>query len=126
MGSAGRERASKLRVAELRQELASRSIGWADCLEKSELVERLAGVYAKAALFSVSGALEPGMASGISGNELEEELRDGSTPLLLDCYATWCGPCQMLAPQLSQLATDVGTRVRVAKIDTDAEPEMAS
>lgn len=56
-----------------------------------------------------------------------EELLNGSDlPLLIDFYATWCGPCQMMAPILEQVNQQLGNRVQVVKIDTDKYPEIAS
>lgn len=82
-----------LSVLELRTELGSRGVSWADCLEKDELVQRLARILEKEAAFCSSGRLKPGLVTKLTGQELEEELKDDTTPLLLDVYATWCGPC---------------------------------
>ncbi|CAK8987594.1 unnamed protein product [Durusdinium trenchii] len=115
-----------MRVKELRTELGQRGISWADALDKDELVERLAGVLQKEALFCSSGRLKPGMVTKITGAELEEELRDSTTPLLLDVYAVWCGPCKMMEPQLANAAKALGNRVRVAKMDSDEETNASS
>lgn len=48
------------------------------------------------------------------------------TPVLLDCWADWCGPCHMLAPTIDALARDYAGRVIVAKLDIDANPATAS
>lgn len=123
---AGLARASGLRVKEIRTELAARSIGWATLFEKSELAATLAAAYARAALFSSSGALEPGSARSLNAEQLRQEMQDGRTPMLLDVYATWCGPCKLLAPQLEQLAAELGSSCRVAKLDSDAEPQLST
>lgn len=47
-------------------------------------------------------------------------------PVLLDCWADWCGPCHMLAPTVDALARDYAGRVTVAKLDIDANPATAS
>jgi thioredoxin 2 len=47
------------------------------------------------------------------------------TPVLLDCWADWCGPCHALAPTVDRLAADYAGRVLVAKLDVDANPETA-
>jgi thioredoxin 2 len=47
-------------------------------------------------------------------------------PLVVDFWATWCGPCQIMAPQFAQAARELEPHVRAAKIDTDAEGTLAS
>jgi thioredoxin 2 len=49
-----------------------------------------------------------------------------TTPVLLDCWADWCGPCHMLAPTIDALARSYAGRVVVAKLDVDANPATAS
>lgn len=56
----------------------------------------------------------------------EEMLTRSETPLLVDFYATWCGPCQLISPVLSNVADRMKDEVRVVKIDTDKCPDLAS
>ena len=58
--------------------------------------------------------------------EFEEAIQDCSTPIILDVFAVWCGPCQMMAPELEKVAEKLGDKVRVLKIDADDEPVVAS
>ncbi|WP_036478650.1 thioredoxin [Myxosarcina sp. GI1] len=56
-----------------------------------------------------------------------QELLDNSPkPVLVDFYATWCGPCQMMSPILEQVGTQLRDRLQVVKIDTDKYPKLAS
>ncbi len=55
-----------------------------------------------------------------------EVLSGGSTPVLVDCWAAWCGPCRMLAPTLDALSAESGGRYRIAKLDVDANPRTAA
>jgi thioredoxin 2 len=48
-----------------------------------------------------------------------------STPVVLDCWADWCGPCHMLAPTIEAIARDYAGRVVVGKLDVDANPATA-
>lgn len=49
----------------------------------------------------------------------------GNKPCIIDFYATWCGPCKMVAPILDDLAKEYNGQVYIYKVDVDAEPEIA-
>ncbi|KAG5187117.1 thioredoxin-related protein [Tribonema minus] len=75
---------------------------------------------------SGAGALRMGAVREITGAEFEVELADTSSPILLDIFAVWCGPCVMLAPELEKAAEELGGQVRVLKIDSDKEDAITS
>lgn len=62
----------------------------------------------------------------ITGAEFENEVVNRKCNLVVDFYATWCGPCVMLAKELDQVADILGEEVRIVKIDTDENAELSS
>eukprot|EP00633_Aureoumbra_lagunensis_P011881 CAMPEP_0197330630 /NCGR_PEP_ID=MMETSP0892-20130614/6950_1 /TAXON_ID=44058 ORGANISM="Aureoumbra lagunensis, Strain CCMP1510" /NCGR_SAMPLE_ID=MMETSP0892 /ASSEMBLY_ACC=CAM_ASM_000538 /LENGTH=185 /DNA_ID=CAMNT_0042827911 /DNA_START=127 /DNA_END=684 /DNA_ORIENTATION=+ len=116
----------KMKTSELREELGSRGISWGNFIEKEELVKALAEAKMDEAGFCASGLVKPGQVAELSGAEIEVEIQDSSSPLLLDVYARWCGPCQLMAPELKKAAQVIGTKARVVKLDSDQDPDLAS
>ncbi len=66
-----------------------------------------------------------GGATPIGAEEFEQEVLRATEPVLVDFYATWCGPCRALAPTLDELAGDLAGRARVVKLDVDEAPGLA-
>lgn len=54
-----------------------------------------------------------------------DSIINDTKPVIIDFHALWCGPCKVLSPILKEVATELGERVRVIKIDVDQNPEVA-
>ena len=61
----------------------------------------------------------------ISENNFEEEVLKSDKPVLVDFWATWCGPCRMLAPTIAKIAEEQEGKIKVGKVDVDEQPELA-
>lgn len=59
-------------------------------------------------------------------NSFEEMLSGSDVPVLVDFYADWCGPCQMMVPILEQVNAQLKDRLRIVKIDTEKYAALAS
>jgi len=62
----------------------------------------------------------------VTDQTFQQEVLGYPGPVLLDCWAPWCGPCHMMAPILDQLARDYGGQIKIAKLNVDQNPIIAS
>ena len=58
----------------------------------------------------------------VTDESFERDVLKSSTPVLVDFWAEWCGPCRQIAPALEDLAKDLGAQVTVAKVNIDENP----
>ncbi|WP_319452917.1 MULTISPECIES: thioredoxin [unclassified Mycobacterium] len=61
----------------------------------------------------------------VTDDSFSDDVLASATPVLVDFWATWCGPCKMIAPVLEELATEKAGELTVAKLDVDANPGTA-
>ena len=62
----------------------------------------------------------------VTNNNFTAEVLECPQLVLVDFWASWCGPCQMLSPVISQLAEEFEGRAKVGKINVDEEPQLAA
>ena len=62
----------------------------------------------------------------ITAQNFDDEALNSTIPVLVDFWASWCGPCRMLAPSVAQLAENYEGKVKVGKVNVDEEPQLAA
>lgn len=62
----------------------------------------------------------------LNKTNFQKEVLESEIPVLVDFWATWCGPCKMLAPTISKIAEEKNGIIKVCKLDVDEEPEIAA
>ncbi len=66
------------------------------------------------------------MVEHLTTESFNEKVRTANETVLVDFFATWCGPCKMIAPSVERLAAEYAGKLSVYKLDVDEEPEVAA
>ena len=62
----------------------------------------------------------------VTGENFQGEVLESGLPVLVDFWASWCGPCRIVAPHLEALASEREGKIRIAKLDVDSNQQLAS
>ena len=62
----------------------------------------------------------------VDKKNFQADVLDAKEPVVVDFWAEWCGPCKMIAPALEEIASELGGKVKVAKLNIDENPELAA
>ncbi len=61
----------------------------------------------------------------VTQDNFQSEILSSTTPVLVDFWAEWCGPCKMMAPALDELATEYSGKAKIAKVNVDDQQQLA-
>ncbi len=62
----------------------------------------------------------------VDKNNFQTDVLQSKEPVVVDFWAEWCGPCKMIAPALDEISAELGGKVKIAKVNIDENPELAT
>ena len=73
-----------------------------------------------------AGTIRCGAVQKMNAEELEIAMANRDRPMVIDFYATWCGPCVLMSSELEKVQEQLGDKVQCVKVDTDEESDLAT
>ncbi len=62
----------------------------------------------------------------VTNDNFQSEVLESTTPVVVDFWAEWCGPCKMIAPSLEEISNEMCDKVKIAKLNIDENPDLAA
>ncbi|AZO04455.1 thioredoxin [Mesorhizobium sp. M2A.F.Ca.ET.037.01.1.1] len=62
----------------------------------------------------------------VDNGNFQADVLNAKEPVVVDFWAEWCGPCKMIGPSLEEIAKELGSKVKIAKLNIDENPELAA
>ncbi len=62
----------------------------------------------------------------VTNDNFQSEVLESTTPVVVDFWAEWCGPCKMIAPSLEEISNEMGDKVKIVKLNIDENPDLAA
>ncbi|EXL09438.1 thioredoxin [Aquamicrobium defluvii] len=62
----------------------------------------------------------------VDKDNFQSDVLDAKEPVVVDFWAEWCGPCKMIGPSLEEISNELGSKVKIAKLNIDENPELAA